>query len=56
MNDLITRKTASLQLNVSERNIDRMIKAGKIKAIKIGKLVRILQSEIDRIVVEGSSI
>ena len=56
MNDLLTRTTASKQLNVSERNIDRMIKAGKIKAIRIGRLVRIPQSEIDKIVLEGSSI
>jgi excisionase family DNA binding protein len=56
MNNLQTRKMVSLTLHISERQIDRMIKAGKIKAIKIGKLVRIPQSEIDRIVVEGSSL
>jgi len=56
MNDLQTRFTASKQLNVNIRNIDRMIKSGKIKAIKIGKLVRIPQSEIDKIVLGGSAL
>lgn len=56
MNDLQTRKMVSLKLHISERQIDRMIKAGKIKAIKIGKLVRIPQEEVDRIVLEGSSL
>ena len=53
MNDLQTRKTASKQLHISERTIDRLIKTGKIKAIRIGSLVRIPQSEIDKIIVEG---
>ena len=56
MNDLQTRKMVSLKLHISERQIDRMIKSGKIKAIRIGKLVRIPQEEVDRIVLQGSSL
>lgn len=56
MNELQTRITAAAQLKVNIRYIDRLIKSGKLKAIKIGKLVRIPQTEIDRIVFEGSSL
>ena len=56
MSELQTRETAAVQLHVNIRYIDRLIKAGKIKAIKIGKLVRIPQSEIDKIITVGSSI
>ncbi len=52
----MTRKDASLRLHVSERYIDRMIKKGKLHAIHIGKLVRIDGDQIEKILIEGSSL
>lgn len=41
-------------LGVRNISIYRWIKQGKVKAIKVGSLVKIPQSEVDRIMVEGT--
>ena len=46
MNTLLTRKDVALQLQTSERTIDRYIKQGKLKAYKIGGLVRISEKSL----------
>lgn len=48
----MTRKSVALYLQVSERQVDRFIKSGKIKAQKIGKLVRIPEEEVHKFVFE----
>ena len=42
-------KQTAKELNVSERTIWNHIKSGKIKAVRIGKLVRINEKEIKRL-------
>lgn len=44
-----SRIEAARILNVSTRSLDRMIRAGLLKAIKIGRLVRISSSEIKKL-------
>jgi len=46
MENLMTRKTASLKLACSERFVDRLIKSGLLNATKIGRLVRIKESDL----------
>lgn len=42
---------AASSLNVSEKTVRRLIKAGTLKAVRIGRLVRIKNTEIERFIV-----
>jgi excisionase family DNA binding protein len=37
------------QLNIHPRTIARMVKRGELKAIRLGRCIRIMQSEVDRV-------
>jgi excisionase family DNA binding protein len=50
-NVLITRAEAALRLSVSPQTIDRMIRGGRLVAVKLGtRRVGITQSSVDAII------
>ena len=49
----LTRQEIARLLNVSERTIDREIKRGNLKVIKVGNRVRISEEEFQRFKGEG---
>ena len=49
----LTRKTVSIQLQVGIRTVDRLIKTGKLKSIKIGDLVRISEEDLNQFLQES---
>lgn len=46
---MLNIKQAAKELNVCEKTIRNHIKSGKIKAVRIGKLIRINEEEIKRL-------
>jgi excisionase family DNA binding protein len=52
---LLTRAEVADHLRLSERTITTMIATGEIKAIKVRNMVRIRQSELDRLLREAES-
>jgi len=52
---LYTRKELSKLLRVHINTIDNMIKRGDIKALKIGRTVRISQEELDYLLKGGKN-
>ena len=52
MKMLSVKETADL-FGVTKRTIFRWIKSGKMKSVKIGRTVRIKESEIKRVIGEG---
>ena len=44
--DLLTRAEAARYLRVSDRTVSRLIRAGKLPASRIGRAVRIRQSDL----------
>ena len=44
--DLLTRAEAARYLRVSDRTVSRLIRAGKLPAARIGRAVRIRQSDL----------
>ena len=49
---LSVKETAEL-FGVTKRTVFRWIKSGKMKSVKIGRTVRIKESEIERVIKEG---
>lgn len=49
---LSVKETADL-FGVTKRTVFRWIKSGKMKSVKIGRTVRIKESEIKRVIREG---
>ncbi|GAH57601.1 unnamed protein product, partial [marine sediment metagenome] len=49
MSELLTIKDVAEILKVSQGTIRRMLDRGELKGIRIGRLWRIAQSEIDRL-------
>ena len=49
---LSVKETADL-FGVTKRTVFRWIKSGKMKSVKIGRTVRIKESEIERVIKEG---
>ena len=45
-NDLMTRSEVARYLRVSDRTVSRLIRAGKLPAARIGRAVRIRQSDL----------
>ena len=45
-NDLLTRAEAARYLRVSDRTVSRLIRTGKLPAARIGRAVRIRQSDL----------
>ena len=45
-NDLMTRAEVARYLRVSDRTVSRLIRAGKLPASRIGRAVRIRQSDL----------
>ncbi len=45
-NDLMTRSEVAQYLRVSDRTVSRLIRAGKLPASRIGRAVRIRQSDL----------
>jgi len=45
--EYMTREDVAIRLGMRDRAVDAMIKRGELKAIKIGRLVRILKSSFD---------
>lgn len=52
--EALTREAAAARLQTSLATLDRMIKAGKIKAVKMGKRVLVVASEVERILRGGA--
>lgn len=50
---MLTRKEAAEKLGISERTLDRYLKAGRIKSNKYDRAVRISKNEIDRFLQES---
>jgi len=44
---LLTRKQTAIELNVSHRTVDRLIQKGHLKALKIGRSIRISQEQLE---------
>jgi excisionase family DNA binding protein len=49
---LLTRKDAARYLSISERQIDRLRKAGKIRFINLGRSIRFRLIDIERYILE----
>ena len=49
---LSVKETADL-FGVTKRTVFRWIKSGKMKSVKIGRTVRIKESETERVIKEG---
>lgn len=45
--EYLTKKQAAVKLSVSERTIARRIKDGVIPAVRLGKLIRIVDKDLD---------
>ena len=54
--DLLTRAEVAQYLRVSDRTVSRLIRAGKLPAARIGRAVRIRQSDLLDILNEKPSI
>lgn len=52
---LLNRIAAAEALGISMRTLDEHIRAGRISAVRIGRLVRIPLAEVERVVREGVS-
>jgi excisionase family DNA binding protein len=50
---LVSLKQLSKDLEVSYRHLHRAVKDGKIRTIRLGGLVRVPRSEVDRILSKG---
>ncbi|MBL8676273.1 MAG: excisionase family DNA-binding protein [Alphaproteobacteria bacterium] len=48
INKFLTRMEAAEFLNISVRHLDRLIRNGTLRAIKLGRVVRISKVEIER--------
>ena len=48
----LTRKVTAQRLATSDRSIDRWIKAGRLKAVKIGRSVRVAESSVDKLIAD----
>ena len=46
---------AAANLNVSEKTVRRLIKAGTLKALRIGRLLRIKNTEIERFIAAAAA-
>ena len=46
----LTRTEVSKQLNISLRSVDRLISRGQLKALKIGRSIRISQEQLDELI------
>jgi excisionase family DNA binding protein len=55
-NDLLTRAEAAQYLRVSDRTVSRLIRTGKLPAARIGRAVRIRQSDLLEMLNEKPSI
>jgi len=51
---LYTLKEVAEILHVTYNTVFNLIQTGKIKAVKIGRTLRIAQEEVDRLVKEGT--
>ena len=47
---LLTVKEVSVWLNLTERSVYRLIQSGKVKAIRLGRLIRIKTDDINDII------
>jgi excisionase family DNA binding protein len=54
LNRLLTRYMVAGRLHISVRTVDRMIRAGRLKAVKLGRSVRIPEDEVNRIAANGT--
>lgn len=50
---MLSLKELAKELRLSENTVRRAIKAGRIKAVKLGKQFRISEAEVERIKKEG---
>jgi excisionase family DNA binding protein len=48
----LTRKATAERLAVSDRSIDRWIKANRIQAVKVGRAVRIAEASVDKLIAD----
>lgn len=46
--ELFTKKQISRELRVSLRTVDRLLKSGDLKYLKIGRLVRITEGQLNQ--------
>jgi len=47
---MLTKKDVSKNLNISTKTVDRLILRGQLKALKIGRSIRIPQDELDEFI------
>ena len=45
---LMTKREAAQILNVSPRTVNRLVAAGRLKAVKVGNIFRVDPAEIER--------
>lgn len=50
-----TRDQAARQLDVSIRHVDRLIKLGQLRAVRIGRLIRIPRDALDELLQGGAA-
>lgn len=50
METFLTRKEVAIMLKTSIRTIDRAIKSNKLKAYKIGDLIRIAEKDVNKFI------
>lgn len=53
---LYTREIVAEIFDISLPTLDRMIKSGKLEAVRIGRSVRIPKTEVERVIREGIGI
>ena len=45
---LFSKKEISEKLNISVRTVDRLLKRGELEALRIGRLIRVTQDQLDQ--------
>ena len=53
--ELLTVQEVMLQLKVSNETVYRWIKAGKLRATRLGGLWRVSRGDVDKFIQQGSS-
>lgn len=50
---MLTRHAVGERLGLDVRTVDRMIRAGQLQAVKLGRNVRVPEDEVNRIAANG---
>jgi excisionase family DNA binding protein len=52
---VVSRKAAAQRLDVNERTIDRLIRRGRLKAVRVGRRMTVDADSLDTFVAEGGA-